>query len=76
MNHFPIKITPLSTTDYELWLPLWQNYLTFYETQLPASTTEVIWRNLLNENVPIYGFGAWRDDILVGITHVVLHPNT
>ena len=26
--------------------------------------------------MPIYGFGAWQDEMLVGITHVVLHPNT
>ncbi|KRU22041.1 GNAT family N-acetyltransferase [Psychrobacter piscatorii] len=76
MNHSSIKITPLSKTDYELWLILWQNYLTFYETSLPSSTTETTWRNLLNESVAIYGFGAWREDVLVGITHVVLHPNT
>ncbi|OLF37912.1 GNAT family N-acetyltransferase [Psychrobacter sp. C 20.9] len=76
MNHSSIKITPLSKTDYELWLILWQNYLMFYETSLPSSTTETTWRNLLNESVAIYGFGAWREDVLVGITHVVLHPNT
>lgn len=76
MNHSSIKITPFSKTDYELWLILWQNYLTFYETSLPSSTTETTWRNLLNESVAIYGFGAWRKDVLVGITHVVLHPNT
>ena len=76
MNHSSIKITPLSKTDYELWLILWQNYLTFYETSLPSSTTETTWRNLLNESVAIYGFGAWREGVLVGIIHVVLHPNT
>ncbi len=76
MNHSSIKITRLSKTDYELWLILWQNYLTFYETSLPSSTTEMTWRNLLDDDVSVYGFGAWREDILVGITHVVLHPNT
>ncbi|WP_201594346.1 GNAT family N-acetyltransferase [Psychrobacter vallis] len=76
MNHSSIKIKPLALTDYDLWLHLWQNYLTFYETSLPSTTTETTWRNLLNDDVPVYGFGAWKDDILVGITHVVLHPNT
>ena len=55
---------------------LWQSYLTFYETRLPQSTTEKTWRNLLDDDMPIYGFGAWQDEMLVGITHVVLHPNT
>lgn len=76
MQNSSLKIAPLSTADYSFWLALWQNYLKFYETALPLSTTEKTWRNLLNHDVPIYGFGAWIDNTLVGITHVVLHPNT
>ena len=76
MKNHSIKITPLSNADYDFWLALWQSYLTFYETSLPMSTTDTTWRNLLDSNVAIYGFGAWQDDTLVGITHVVLHPNT
>lgn len=72
----PLVIAPLSKADYDAWLKLWQNYLTFYETRLPPSTTEKTWRNLLDDDMPIYGFGAWQDEMLVGITHVVLHPNT
>ncbi len=76
MKNTSIKIAALSKGDYEFWLPLWQNYLKFYETSLPSSTTQNTWHSLLDSNVPIYGFGAWLDDELVGITHVVLHPNT
>lgn len=76
MQNTSIKIAPLSQTDYSLWLMLWQDYLSFYETTLPTHTTEATWDNLLNQGVAIYGFGAWIDDRLVGITHVVLHPNT
>lgn len=72
----PLFIAPLSKADYDAWLKLWQSYLTFYETRLPPSTTEKTWRNLLDDDMPIYGFGAWQDEMLVGITHVVLHPNT
>ena len=71
-----ITITPLSKADYDSWLSLWQSYFTFYKTRLPASTTESTWLNFLDNNAPIYGFGAWQDDTLLGITHVVLHPNT
>ena len=55
---------------------LWQDYLSFYETALPLSIIEATWRNILDDNVAIYGFGAWERDVLVGFTHVVLHPNT
>jgi len=71
-----VQIAPLSNADYEDWLRLWKSYLKFYETSLPPSTTEITWRNLLDSSVPIYGFGTWKEDTLVGITHVVLHPNT
>ena len=76
MKNTSIKIAPLSQTDYSSWLVLWQRYLSFYETTLPIHTTEATWDNLLNQDVAIYGFGARIDDTLVGITHVVLHPNT
>ena len=76
MKNNSIKLAPLSEIDYERWLNLWQQYLTFYETTLPLSIIEATWRNILDGSVPIYGFGAWLEDTLVGFTHVVLHPNT
>ncbi|WP_201547761.1 GNAT family N-acetyltransferase [Psychrobacter sp. Pi2-1] len=76
MKHSSVKIKLLAHKDYASWLNLWQNYLRFYETSLPMSIIDATWHNLLNNDIPIYGFGAWKDDILVGFTHVVLHPNT
>ena len=76
MKNNSIKLAPLSEIDYDRWLDLWQQYLTFYETTLPLSIIEATWRNILDGSVPIYGFGAWLEDTLVGFTHVVLHPNT
>lgn len=75
-NNGPIQIIDLSGVDFNDWLRLWQSYLNFYETNLPISTIDQTWKNLLDENVAIYRFGAWSDNRLIGITHVVLHPNT
>ena len=75
-NNGPIQIIDLSGIDFNDWLRLWQSYLNFYETTWPISTIEQTWQNLLDENVAIYGFEAWSDNRLIGITHVVLHPNT
>lgn len=75
-NKTTIQVANLQATDYEAWLVLWQNYLSFYETTLPISTTQNTWKNILDDNVSIYGFSAWKDEKLIGITHVVLHPNT
>lgn len=71
-----ITITPLVDSDYEAWLTLWQNYLSFYETSLAAETTDCTWRKIIDSEIAIYGFGARIAGVLVGITHVVLHPNT
>ena len=76
MKNTSITIAPLSKADYDFWLILWQDYLTFYETSLPMSTIDTTWRNLINNDVATYGIGAWKDDILVGFTHVVIHPTT
>lgn len=76
MKTTSIKIAPLSKADYDFWLVLWQDYLNFYETALPLSVTEATWHNILDDHVAIYGFGAWESDVLVGFTHVILHPNT
>ena len=76
MKNTSTKIAPLSKADYDFWLVLWQDYLKFYETVLPLNVIEATWRNILDDNVAIYGFGAWQNDVLVGFTHVVLHPNT
>lgn len=71
-----ITITALVDSDYEAWLTLWQNYLSFYETSLAAETTDCTWRKIIDSEIAICGFGARIAGVLVGITHVVLHPNT
>jgi len=71
-----LQIAALAEDNYDDWLALWQDYLAFYETTLPVEITTSTWQNLHNQEVAIYGFGAWINEQLVGITHVVLHPNT
>lgn len=76
-----LRLAPLRQADFDAWLRLWQSYLSFYQTDLPMSTTEKTWQNLLDNTIPIYGFAAYlkisnQPEQLVGFTHVVLHPNT
>ena len=71
-----ITIRPLTESDYSDWHKYWQAYLSFYKTALTAEVTEATWSKILDHAVPIYGFGAFKGTKLVGITHVVLHPNT
>lgn len=71
-----LSIRPLSRMDYPQWLNLWQGYLRFYNTRLSQDIIESTWERLLDDATPIYGFGAYQGNTLVGFTHVVLHPNT
>lgn len=71
-----ILIQPLNSADYDNWLVLWDAYLTFYKTSLPLETSQYTWQKLLDNSVPIFGFGAHKNGLLVGIIHTVLHPNT
>ena len=71
-----ITIKSLTESDYSDWHKYWQAYLSFYKTALTAEVTEATWSKILDHDVPIYGFGAFKGIKLVGITHVVLHPNT
>ncbi|MFW2176364.1 MULTISPECIES: GNAT family N-acetyltransferase [unclassified Moraxella] len=74
MHHFNIK--PLKAQDKQAWLVLWQGYLDFYQTTLPQTTIDSTWQRIIDEHSPIFGFGAWHHNALVGFVHVVLHPNT
>lgn len=75
-----LTIKPLQSNDKSQWLALWQNYLIFYQTDLPQAISDNTWQKITDDNSPIFGFGAWqnKDNVeeMVGFVHVVLHPNT
>lgn len=80
-----IQIKPLTQVNKDQWQALWQGYLTFYKTSLSQQVTDNTWQNILAAN-QIHGFGAFlandsnvadeSTDELVGIVHIVIHPNT
>ena len=71
-----VAITPLTEHDRDEWLPLWQGYLTFYETELDEATTEATFARLTAGD-GAYGALA-RDDAgrAIGIVHWLPHPST
>jgi len=73
----PIDIRPLEPSDREAWLPLWQGYLTFYETAVPDAVTDETWRRIVDPSGPIHAFGAFDGaSRLIGIVHYLYHPVT
>lgn len=71
-----IQIRPFTPEDRQAWEPLWQGYLTFYKSTLPAEVTETTWRRLIDPAEPMYGLVAILDGKVVGIVHYLYHRST
>ncbi len=70
-------VRPLAAADREQWLALWEGYLVFYESELPADVTDLTWNRLLDPEAPIFGFcAATPDGRILGIVHYLFHPVT
>ncbi len=71
-----IEIRPLTEDDRAAWEPLWAGYQAFYQTQIPAETTEKTWRRFLDPALPMHALGAFQGGRLVGIVHYLFHLTT
>lgn len=71
MSHTEIRL--VTAEDHTAWLPLWQAYLRFYNTELPGAVTQSTWQRLLNDREPTHGALAWNGDTAVGLVHFIYH---
>ncbi len=71
-----VHIRPFGPEDREAWEPLWQAYLTFYKSTLPAEVTDTTWRRLNDPLEPMYGLAAILNGQIVGIVHYLYHRST
>ena len=70
------RIEPLTPADYDDWHPLWQAYLTLYESELSDETTLDVFTRL-SRGDGLYGVLARDDDgRAVGFVHWLFHPST
>jgi GNAT superfamily N-acetyltransferase len=75
-RHDGILIRPFEAGDRAGWEPLWQGYLTFYESSLAPEVTETTWRRLLDPTEPMHGLAAILDGEIIGIVHYLYHRST
>lgn len=71
-----VSIRPVGEDERATWEPLWQGYLTFYKTTLPAENTDVAWKRLHAPDEPMFVLGAYVDGKLTGIVHYIFHRST
>ena len=66
-------IRPLRPDERVDWEPLWNGYLSFYETSLPEAVTDATWARLHDAGEPMFALGAYADGRLIGIAHYLFH---
>jgi GNAT superfamily N-acetyltransferase len=71
-----LQIRPFTPDDRKAWEPLWQGYLRFYKSALPAQVTETTWQRLNDPAEPMHGLVAILDGKIVGIGHYLYHRST
>ncbi len=67
------QIKPATAADRDQWMPLWQAYLSFYKTQLPAEVSESTWQRFLDPGEPTHLALAWQGDQAVGMVQFIYH---
>jgi GNAT superfamily N-acetyltransferase len=71
------RIRELRITDKARWGELWNGYLEFYRCDLPADSTNILWRRLLDPDDQPYGLVALDEsERVVGFVHYHFHLST
>ena len=69
-----MNIRALNRSDYDQWLPLWQENCLH---QISDDITAETWRRICNPKENVFGLAAFNDtNELVGILHYILHATT
>ena len=73
MTASDLVIRPVGPDERAAWEPLWNGYLTFYETAVTNDVSDVLWKRLHDKAEPMHLIGAYRGGTLVGIAHYIFH---
>ena len=71
-----LVIRPVGEDERAAWDPLWDGYLTFYETALPRTVSDVTWQRLHDPAEPIFILGAYAGGRLTDFVHYLFHRST
>ena len=70
-------LRPLEEADFDAWYPLWQGYLTFYESAVADDVTRHTFDRMIDPDGDIFGLCAVDDaGNLIGFVTWLFHPFT
>jgi GNAT superfamily N-acetyltransferase len=72
----PLTVRELAPSDRAQWNPLWKGYQTFYKTVIPDAVSDATWARFHDPKEPLWAFGAFEGDAMVGIVHMIRHRST
>ena len=74
MTQHPITIRPLRAEDRAAWAEMWEAYLAFYETSVPAEVYDSTFARLLGDDPQDFTcLLACHGDRPVGLVHYLFH---
>ncbi len=76
MRQVTCTVRPLQASDHAAWLPLWQGYVTFYESAVSTEQTALTWQRLLDPAFNLNGLVVENNGVVIGFTHYLFHPAT
>lgn len=71
-----ITVSSLLPADHDEWLPLWQDYLRFYETELSSEVTATSFARLTRRDGMYAAIARDDHDRAVGLVHWATHAST
>ena len=70
-------VRTLNKEDFDAWLPLWNGYLEFYETELEDEITRHTFERLIDPAIDMFGALALNDEgEAIGMVNWITHPGT
>ncbi|SAI67301.1 acetyltransferase [Bordetella ansorpii] len=70
------QIRPVSSDDFDAWLPLWKGYQSFYRVDIADDVTNGTWRRFLDPAEPVNAALAVLDGKAIGMVHWIHHRST
>jgi GNAT superfamily N-acetyltransferase len=71
-----LTVSSLVAADHDAWIPLWRDYLRFYDSELPSEVTAISFSRLAERDGMYAAIARDDHDRAVGFVHWTTHSST